>query len=624
MTSDHSGGHLLDQPHHDGSPLYVSDEAPPLGGWVTLRLRAPLRLDGAEITAVWLRCTTDGEPRFFPAEAEERGEAEVWWSARMPIANPVMHYRFMVATGPDTYVWVNATGLVDHDTPDAYDFRLSCFAKAPDWGRDGTVYQIFPDRFARSSAADRRETPQWAVPAGWDDEVIYDRDDPRTPLQLFGGDLDGITEHLDHVADVGADIVYLTPVFPAESNHRYNASTFAEVDPLLGGDEAMVRLSTSVHERGWRLLGDLTTNHTGDTHEWFRTAASQADSVERDYYYFDDEGRYETWLGYSTLPKVDHTNPGLARAFVDGPDSIVGRWLQPPFDYDGWRIDVANMTGRLGAIDVTHDVARAVRRTSEQLRPDALVLAEHGHDASGDLDGDGWHGTMNYVGFSTPVWTWLRSGQGGAAGFGLPVGIPRRTGLQSVATMREWMGRYGWQAFSTSWNILGSHDTARIRTITGSAALHRVAAGLQFTLPGVPMVFAGDEIGLEGVLGEDSRRTMPWEHPQDWDRETLAAYRALTRLRRDHEVLRRGGLRWAHVAEDAMVFLRELSGVTALVVACRAGEGSVVLPSAALGAAPGSTSQVVFSDGGDGAALVVEDGAVVVPLSGPSFSVHLL
>jgi len=191
--------------------------------------------------------------------------------------------------------------------------------------------------------------------------------------------------------------------------------------------------------------------------------------------------------------------PALRRAMVEGPDSVVARWLRPPYDVDGWRIDVANMTGRLGGVDLNRDVARAVRRTADAERPDALVIGEHNHDASGDLDGDGWHGTMDYSGFSWPVWSWLRDPASPARPFGRPVPVPRRGGPAVVRAMREWTARNGWLASASSWNILGSHDSARIRTVVGSPEAHRVAVGLQFTLPGVPMVFAGDEIGLEGL-----------------------------------------------------------------------------------------------------------------------------
>ena len=378
--------HPLFQSHHDGSALYVSDEAPALGSTVTLRCRTSTRLP---VAGVWVRSTPDAEPHFDRAVVEREDEHETWWRAKILIRNPVQRYRFMIATSGDDYVWLNGAGVFEHDVPDALDFVLSTYSPAPDWGRDGVVFQIFPDRFARSAAADERPTPPWAIPAEWDDEVICSGTDPRTPLQLFGGDIDGITEHLDHVERVGADTVYMTPLFPGESNHRYNASTFERVDPLLGGDEALGRLVTAVHGKGWRMLGDLTTNHTGDTHEWFETAVKDPTSPERDYYYFAADGSYEGWKSHPTLPKLDYANQDLRHRFVEGPGSIVAKWLQPPYDFDGWRIDVANMTGRHIGTDLAHEIARSVRQTSEAVRPDALVLAEHGHDASGDLDGDG-------------------------------------------------------------------------------------------------------------------------------------------------------------------------------------------------------------------------------------------
>ncbi|KRF02705.1 alpha-glycosidase [Nocardioides sp. Soil777] len=571
---------LLDLPHHDGSPLHVSDESPRLGDVVTVRVRTST---ADPVDAVWLRTTYDAEPVFHAMTPTTDGDT-TWWSGELPVHNPVTHYRFLLVRagvdGQHEQEWLTAAGIVGIDVPDATDHLISAYSAAPDWGRDGVVYQVFPDRFARSAAADERPTPEWAIAADWDDEVIFEPLDPRTPLQLFGGDLDGITEHLDHVEEVGADIVYTTPVFPGESNHRYNATTFDRVDPLLGGDEAYERLSTAVHARGWRILGDLTTNHTGDTHEWFTAAAADPTAATRSYYYFEPDGTYATWMGHTTLPKVNHGDPDLRAAMVEGPDSVVGRWLRPPYDVDGWRIDVANMTGRLGALDVAHDVARAARHTAAELRDDPLVIGEHNHDATGDIDGDGWHGTMNYSGFSWPLWSWLRDPATPARAFGRPVQVPRRPGGAVVETFRAWHAAFGWRATSQSWNILGSHDSARIRTMVGSADVHRVAAGLQFTMPGVPMIFAGDEIGLEGVTGEDSRRTMSWHRRDEWDTDTLATYSHLARLRRSYGALRHGGLRWAHVDDDTIAFVRELDGQRLLVVARRAGGETFTLPTA--------------------------------------------
>lgn len=618
MTGQTGRMHLLDEPHHDGSPAYVDDEAPALGTEVGVRVRTSAR---RPVLEVWLRTTYDAEPTYHPCRELRRDDHAVWWQGTLRVHNPVAHYRFLLVLTDGTQQWLTGAGTVDHDPPDTFDFRLPTHPPAPDWARDGVVYQIFPDRFARSAAADDRPTPAWAVPAAWDDEVVFEGTDPRTPLQLFGGDLDGIVEHLDHVANTGATVVYTTPVFPGESNHRYNASTFDGVDPLLGGDEAYTRLSAAVHARGWRILGDLTTNHTGDTHEWFRRAVADPTAPERSYYCFDEQGGYESWMGHHTLPKVNHLDPTLRAAFVEGPDSIVARWLRPPFDLDGWRIDVANMTGRLGATDVNQDVARGVRRTAEEVRPDPLVIGEHNHDASADVDGDGWHGTMNYSGFSWPVWEWLVDPTSPARSFGRPVPTPRRPGPAVHRAFREWMGRLGWRATAASWNILGSHDSARIRTVVGSSELHRVAAGLQFTLPGVPMLFAGDEIGLEGVIGEDSRRTMPWDRPETWDHETLAAYGALASLRRSYVALRRGGLRWAHVSDDTLVFLREHPDASVLVCARRSAGPDVVLPAGPLGLASGD---VLFATASSGQLGAGPDGGVVLPAGGPGLTVWRL
>lgn len=526
---------LSEQPHHDGSPLYVEAERPRLEDHVGVRVRA------GHATHVWIRTVEDGEPFFTPCQMVD----DTWWHGTVHVRNPVQRYRFMVVQD-DTFSWLNAAGVWEHDVTDAHDFTLVTHEPAPDWGRDAVVYQVFPDRFAKSKD---RPTPAWAKPADWDDLPIHEG--PDTPLQLYGGDLDGITGHLDHLERIGADCLYLTPVFPGESNHRYNASTFDHVDALLGGDAAYRRLVDSAHEKGIRVLGDLTSNHTGDTHEWFVKAKADPSSAERRFYFFDEDGGYWSWKGYDTLPKLDHSDPELRERFR----AVVRRWLE--FGLDGWRIDVANMTGRQAEVDLAHEVARDLRETATAVRADALVLAEHGHDATGDLDGDGWHGTMNYYGFSFPVWEWLRDPASPKPSFGLPVDVPRRTGGQMVAAMRGFTASFGWRAVGTSWNILSSHDSPRIRTTTGSKALHHRAAVLQFTLPGVPMVFAGDELGFEGTDGEDSRRTIAWDRQQDWEADTVDLYATLARLRREHPALTRGGLRWLRVEDDLVSYVRE-------------------------------------------------------------------
>ncbi|MFL6021797.1 MAG: alpha-amylase family glycosyl hydrolase, partial [Marmoricola sp.] len=240
---------LLHFPHHDGSPLYRKPERGPLGSRIQVRVRTSNHLHP---DSVWLRTVEDGEPFFAACAVERVDDDSTWWVGTVTVHNPVQRYRFLVTYG-ETFVWLNQAGVFDRDVTDAHDFTVSSYEPAPDWGRDGVVYQVFPDRFARSRAADDRPIPDWAVPAQWGEAPIHVG--PHTPLQFYGGDLDGITEHLDHIVGLGATTLYLTPVFPGESNHRYNASTFDEVDPLLGGDEAYRRLIDAAHERGLRVLG---------------------------------------------------------------------------------------------------------------------------------------------------------------------------------------------------------------------------------------------------------------------------------------------------------------------------------------------------------------------------------
>ncbi len=439
-------------PHHDGSARYTGDAGgsagASLGDTVDLCIRVPHAADGSPGAAeVVVRSVRDGEPLIRRASRDSVDEAGAWWTVPVELVNEVTSYRFLVSRGPDDYRWLNATGLHRRDVTDAGDFRISTAHQAPDWVPDQVGYQIFPDRFARTETG--AALPGWAQPADWDDPVVHKG--PDVPYQLYGGTLDGITAHLDHVVALGATMVYLTPVFEAWSNHRYDAVSFDRVDPLLGGDAALARLIDAVHARGLRLMGDLTTNHTGDHHDWFLEAQRDPDSVERSFYRFGTGAAldYAAWLDIPSLPKLDHSSAELARRLYDGADSVVATWLERGLD--GWRIDVANMTGRLGADDLAHDVARALRRTMAQVRPDSWLLAEHGHDATLDLMGHGWHGTMDYAGFTRPVWCWLNGGSPAGPGvrhgldyLGLPVDIPVLPAEAAVATMRDAHGAMPW------------------------------------------------------------------------------------------------------------------------------------------------------------------------------------
>ncbi len=596
-------------PHHDGSPFYVADATPQLGDNVPIRVRVPT---GSGVGSVYVRVVVDAEPVFIPATADGGDDDESWYTAEVPVHNPITGYRVLLDRGAAGYSWLNGSGEYARDVADLHDFRLTTHPPGPDWALDSVVYQVFPDRFASSGVA--RELPSWALAAGWDDDVIHVG--PDTPRQYFGGDLDGIGAHLDHLADLGANVLYLTPIFPARSNHRYNATSFAHVDPLLGGDDALVRLSEQVHRRGMRIVGDLTTNHSGDEHPWFAAALQDPAAVERSFYYVAQDGTYAAWLGHPSLPKFDLGSTALRERMFGPEDSTVARWLREPFDLDGWRIDVANMTGRYGQHDHANAVAREIRATMDAVRPDSVLLAEHCHDATADLTGEGWQGTMNYAGFTRPIWSWLTSSDNGLGFLGMPVGVPRRSGLGSMATMRDFAASVPWKVACRNWNLLSSHDTPRIRTVTGDPDLVRVGVGLQMTYIGAPMIFAGEELGFEGVDGEASRRPMPWLRRAEWDHDTFAMFTELIAVRQAHPALRRGGLRWVVAADDALGYLRETAQERILVLASRAPWSGALLPASLVVDCP----QTLYGP----TDLAVTDGALVVPGDGPGVGIWRL
>jgi alpha-glucosidase len=596
-------------PHHDGSPLYVSTRTPSLGETVRVRVRTP-RAWG--LTGLRSRSAPDREPHFEPGRlVGAEGEVD-WWEAPVTIENPVHGYRLRLERADGRICWLNARGLHRLEPRDVDDFRLVAHDPPPEWARSAVLYQVFPDRFARSDAADARPVPAWAEPAAWGDPVDQDR--AHTAAQFYGGDLAGIEERLDHLDDLGVTLLYLTPIFPARSNHRYDALSFDRVDPLLGGDEALVSLVAAAHARGIRVIGDLTANHCGDAHEWFRAAFGNPVAPESDFFLWldADQRSYVSWLGVPSLPKFNWASNELRRRLIDGPDSVVGRWLCPPFSLDGWRIDVANMTGRYRDQDLNSEVRRIIRRTMRDVAPDALLLAESTNDAAGDFPGDAWHAAMTYANFTRPVWNWLRE-PGSDAGGGIAATIGTTLDWDAADLLEshlEFAAGFPWRVRELNLNALDTHDTPRFRNAARPGAVP-VAVGLAMTIPGIPMVWAGDEFGLTGDDGEHSRTPIPWDRIAD-AAEPIALYRRLIGLRREQPALTEGGIRWLHAAGDALAFARESAQGRVLVVATR---------SAArldLGTELPDDAELLHAEG------EVEGSAGVATASGPSFAVWRL
>lgn len=548
--------------HHDGSGRFTrritSDS-------FQLLLRVPRALN---VERVALRSVKDGEPIYLEAKISESTSVFDFYGIELKIHNPRTNYRWLIGGGGAGFLWLNQAGLQTHDISDVNDFVITSFKPIPEWARSSVIYQMFPDRFASSGR--RYEIPSWAVPRSWNQWP--EGASANTSFEYFGGDLWGVIEKLDYLQDLGINVLYFTPFFRAGSIHRYDAATFDDVDPLLGGNEALIALVEEAHRRGMRVIGDITLNHSGDKHEWF-TRARAGEHPFRDFYTFDESvpHGYESWLGVKSLPKFNYRSEELRRVLISGEDSVLRRWLRAPFNLDGWRVDVANMSGRLRELDITHEIARLARAAIEADGSEKILIAEHNHDACADLDGDGWHGNMNYTSFRNPAWNWLIEERMSTFKPTRHGNFPLLDGEETVAVIKEFSARQPFETYSASWNLLSSHDSARVRTMVGSREKHRVAIAFAMTMPGTPMIFAGDEIGAEGAWGEDSRSPYPWNGESERDEEILQVYKDLISLRKESDALIQGGLQWLKIERDNLCFIRESSNERLLILLARSG-----------------------------------------------------
>lgn len=568
------------RPHHDGSALYVLNQAPKLLDKVKIRVRIHSAI--GDVQMVQVRFSESGEAfPTGPAKVVKTAGDWTWYEAVVVMHNPKMNYRFLITLADGRLLNYNAVGLFDLEQPDINDFRINTFSSAPKWGPSTIMYQIFPDRFARSAHADKHKAPDWAIPAGWADEVIGQG--PGTSEQFFGGDLWGVIDHLDHLKKLGVTMLYLTPIFPGRSNHRYDASSFAEVDPLLGGNKALQDLIEAAHKKGFKIIGDLTSNHSGDAHEWFKASYKKPGAPESEFYYFTEGNtKYDSWFGVPSLPKFNWKSEELRNRFIQGKNSVVAKWLKAPFGFDGWRIDVANMTGRIRDEDMYAEVANIVRKTMVEVNPDTIMLGEYTGDAAYEVQGDGWQGAMTYANFTRPLWRWmfdLNAKDRYLQNMGY---IGRNeSAAEFVESHTKFAAGFPWHVRVNNMNALNTHDTPRFKSYTQPGA-QKVAVGMQFTFPGIPVVWAGDEFGLDGFNGEKSRTPIPWNDERPSDKSMIEVYSQLAALRKKHSALVDGSLRFVYADKETLVFCRENKKENLLVVATRGKAKKIEIPTAGI------------------------------------------
>ncbi len=408
------------------------------------------------------------------------------------------------------------------------------------------IYQIFPERFAIGnglSSEQKLASPAYDVPGvvkrDWDDSTL----NQTWGHQFFGGDLDGIADRLDYLTDLGVTGIYLTPIFPAPSNHKYDAVDFFSIDPMFGGEAALKRLTNALHEREMSITLDAVLNHVSNLHPWF-LAAQAGDRAKRDWFTFRDDGSYLCWQDYGLMPELNLSNPAVRDVLYRKPDSLVQYWLAKGID--NWRFDVAQ--------DVGIPVAQEMSAIVGSRFPEASLLGElNGFSGSWFEAGGGFHGMMNYW-YRTATLAWL-AGEIDA--------------VQMNCAIKDARVGYGLKGLLCSWNMLSSHDTPRLITTVGDAEKARLAFLMQFTLPGVPLIYYGEEIGMEGGADPDCRRTMRWRE-DDWNHDQRDWVKRLIAIRQNNPALQYGEVTVLgdRLAGNALVFLRHTTvpGEEALVI----------------------------------------------------------
>ena len=551
-----------------------------------------------------------------------------YYEYEITVGSDCVLYHFKVVNGQDSCIY-NRLGVTDDDRS-CFDFAIIPGFHTPDWAKGAVMYQIFVDRFCNGDESNDVRTCEY-VYIGRPVNRVEDWGKNPTTMDVgcfYGGDLKGVWEKLDYIQGLGVEVIYLNPIFVSPSNHKYDIQDYEHVDPHFGvivedkdglvaadavdngnAEKYVVRTASprnleasdrffaefveEIHRRGMKVILDGVFNHCGSFNKWLDGEEIYArqggyepgaflskDSPYRSFFQFYDEKdsawprnkTYDGWWGHDTLPKLNYeSSPMLVEYILD----IARRWVSPPFNVDGWRLDVAADLGHTA--EYNHEFWRKFRAAVKEVNPDALILAEHYGDPGPWLEGDQWDSVMNYDAFMEPL-TWFLTGmEKHSDSFS---GELLGNGENFFNAMRYHMSRMQPSSILTAMNELSNHDhsrfltrtngvVGRIGTVGADAAnrgvkvcVLREAVMVQMTWPGAPTVYYGDEAGVGGWTDPDSRRTYPWGHE---DLELIEFHRYMIRIHKALPVLRSGAVKELLAGRNVIAYGRMLGKYQAVV-----------------------------------------------------------
>ncbi len=581
----------------DMSEDYVSPMEPSAYGEITVRFRAAKN----NIDKVFF-VHKNVKHLMFKTESDDYFD---YYSHTIQLENEKLSYYFEVHAGKLS-CFFDMRG-VTKDTNEYYQFHVIPGFKTPDWAKGAVFYQIYVDRFYNGDPTNDVLTNEYQYIG---DKTVKVEDWDKYPAamgvrEFYGGDLQGVLDKMDYLRDLGVDVIYFNPLFVSPSNHKYDIQDYDYIDPhfgkivhdegeLLKPEQTENRLATryidrvsnkenleasnelfaevvkEAHRRGMKVILDGVFNHCGSFNKWLdreriyenapgyeKGAYIDKDSPYHSYFQFHDEnkfpynGSYDGWWGHDTLPKLNYEN---SRQLLDYVLYIGRKWVSPPYNADGWRLDVAADLGHTP--EFNHSFWKEFRKTVKMANPNAIILAEHYGSPVDWLQGQEWDTVMNYDAFMEPV-TWFLTGMQKHSD-------DYREDMRGNAdsfwgAMRHHCAAFTMPSILVAMNELSNHDHSRFLTRTNhkvgrtntlgpqaadegvNKAVLREAVVIQMTWPGAPTIYYGDEAGVCGFTDPDNRRTYPWGHE---DKELIAFHKEIIRIHKTHQEFLTGSLKY--------------------------------------------------------------------------------
>ena len=595
----------------DGTEGYVYPPEPKESELVTFRFRTAKD----DVDRVGLVTSADT----YVMEKEcTQGEFD-YYTFETRLGEEPFRYCFEVQSGTEKYYYGRCG--ISREILEYYNFVVIPGFSTPDWAKGAVMYQIFTDRFYNGDKSNDVETNEYYYIGDYSRRVTnWDKYPANMGVrEFYGGDLQGVMDKLDYLQDLGVEVVYFNPLFVSPSNHKYDIQDYDYIDPHYGkivddggevlpngvtdnsqatkykkrttgfknleaSNELFIKLVEELHRRGMKVILDGVFNHCGSFNKWMDReriyegeedyepgAYVSADSPYRSYFRFFKEGpenwpyngNYDGWWGHDTLPKLNYEDSVKLENYI----LYIGRkWVSPPYNVDGWRLDVAADLGRSN--EYNHEFWQKFRRAVKDANPNALILAEHYGDPSDWLKGDEWDTVMNYDAFMEPV-TWFLTGMEKHSDEAREELLGNIDNF--IGSMAHHMSNMLTPSLQVAMNELSNHDHSRFLTRTNhmvgrvehlgpeaaneyvNKAVMREAVVMQMTWVGAPTVYYGDEAGVCGFTDPDNRRTYPWGHE---DQELIAFHKEAIRIHKEHPALKTGSLKILGGEENILSYAR--------------------------------------------------------------------